>query len=387
MLKRIREIVIKELRQTFREPKMRFFLFGPPMIQLIVFGYAVNLDVEDTKMAWLDQDRTVASRELRARFEGSSYFDITETPANAAAAQNLLDRSAVSMVVSVLPGFSRDLERGDTAQVQVLVDGTNSNTASVVSSYAAQVINGLSAYWLDQRQGVFLMSATASSGIDRPRELPLPSVNAQTRVWFNEDLRSRNYFVPGILVNIITIVTLMLTALAIVREKEIGTMEQLMVTPVRPLELMLGKTIPFAMVGLVQIILVISVSLLVFRVPLRGSLPLLMFTGFLFVINTLGFGLLISTTSDTQQQAMMGSFMFFMPALMLSGFAFPIASMPEAVQYFTYLNPLRYFTEIVRGIFLKGVGLEILWPQTLALVVSGISVVTLSALRFHKRLD
>jgi len=387
MWNRIREIVIKELRQTFREPRMRFFLFGPPMIQLILFGYAVNLDVEDTKMAWLDQDRTAASRELGARFEGSTYFRITETPATAAGVQELLDRSEVNMAVSVLPGFSRELERGGTAQVQVLVDGTNSNTASVVSSYAAQVINRFSSDWLGERQRSFLMSAAAESGIDRPRRLALPSVKAQTRVWFNEDLRSRNYFVPGILVNIITIVTLMLTALAIVRETEIGTMEQLMVTPMRPIELMIGKTIPFAMVGLVQITLVTSVSLLVFRTPLRGSVILLGLTAGLFLLNTLGFGLLISTVSDTQQQAMMGSFMFFMPAFMLSGFAFPIAAMPEVVQYLSYLNPLRYFTEIVRGIFLKGVGLGVLWPQTVALAASGVAVVVISALRFHKRLD
>lgn len=377
----------KEIRQTFRDPRMRFFLFGPPMIQLIIFGYAVNLDVEDTKMAWLDAGQTPASRELRAAFEGSRYFRITATPSRPAEAQELLDRNEVGMIAGVMPNFSRQLERGETAPVQVLVDGTNSNTASVVTAYATQVIQQFSSGWLERRQRQFLMSAVADSGVDRPRELGLPSVNTQTRVWFNEDLRSRNYFVPGILVNIITLVTLMLTALAIVREKEIGTMEQLMVTPIRPLELMVGKTIPFAIVGLVQVALVTSISLLVFRVPLRGSILLLALTSGLFLLNTLGFGLLISTVSDTQQQAMMGSFVFFMPAFMLSGFAFPIDSMPAVVQALTYLNPLRYFIEIVRGIFLQGVGLEILWRQAAALAVYGVGVIGLSALRFHKRLD
>ncbi len=384
---RIREIVIKEIRQTFREPRMRFFLFGPPVIQLIIFGYAVNLDVENSRMAWLDGDRSVASRQLAEEFAGSTYFQITAQPGSAAEAQELVDRGEVYLMVRVLPGFERSIERGETAQVQVLVDGSNSNTANVVSSYARQVIANFSARYLPERQRSFQMQVIATLGRDGPREVAMPSVNPETRVWFNEDLRSRNYFVPGILVNIITIVTLMLTALAIVREKEIGTMEQLMVTPIRPIELMLGKTLPFAIVGLVQITLVTTVALLVFRVPLRGSVLLLGVTALLFLITTLGCGLFISTVSDTQQQAMLGSFIFFMPAFMLSGFAFPIDSMPLAVQYLTYLDPLRYFIEIVRGLFLKGVGVETLWRQIVALAAFGIFIVSVSALRFQKRLD
>ncbi len=387
MWRRIREIVIKEFRQTFREPRMRFFLFGPPVIQLLVFGYAVNLDVEHSHMAWIDGDHSVASRELAAAFEGSTYFEITRRPDSPAAALDLLDRGEVNLVVGVLPGFQRDIERGETAPVQVLVDGANSNTASVVSAYANGVIAEFSSREMDERQREFQMKAVASSGRDGPRMLAIPSIGADTRVWFNEDLRSRNYFVPGILVNIITIVTLMLTALAIVREKEIGTMEQLMVTPIRPIELMLGKTLPFAMVGLVQITLVTAVALAVFRVPLRGSVLLLGVTAVEFLVSTLGSGLFISTISDTQQQAMMGSFMYFMPAFMLSGFAFPIDNMPVPVQILTYLNPLRYFIEIVRGLFLKGVGVETLWPQMVALGIFGVAIVGISAVRFHKRLD
>jgi len=201
------------------------------------------------------------------------------------------------------------------------------------------------------------------------------------------DLKSQNYFVPGVVVNIIALVTVMLTAMAIVREKEIGTMEQLMVTPIRPIELMLGKTIPFAAVGLLEVLLVTSAALLIFRVPFRGSLLLLLGCAAAFLLTTLGFGLLISTVSSTQQQAMMASFFFFMPAFMLSGFAFPIRNMPLTVQYLTYLNPLRYFMEIVRGIFLKGIGLAVLWPQVMALLVLGTTLVGLSVLRFHKRLD
>ena len=199
---------------------------------------------------------------------------------------------------------------------------------------------------------------------------------------------SRNYFVPGVIVNIIMMVTLMLTALAIVREKEIGTMEQLMVTPIRPIELMLGKTLPFALVGLFDMVLVTAVALLVFHIPLRGSLLLLLLRlRVLFLMTTLGAGLFISTISHTQQQAMMATFFFFMPAFMLSGFTFPIRNMPVAVQWLTYLNPLRYFMEIVRGIFLKGSGVDVLWPQMVALAVFGVTILMLSARRFHKRLD
>ena len=214
-----------------------------------------------------------------------------------------------------------------------------------------------------------------------------PLLSAESRIWFNVDLKSQNYFVPGVLVNIIALVTIMLTAMAIVREKEIGTMEQLMVTPIRPVELMLGKTLPFAAVGLLEVLLVTGAALLIFRVPFRGSLLLLLGCAAAFLLTTLGSGLLISTVSATQQQAMMASFFFFMPAFMLSGFDFPIRNMPLVVQVLTYLNPVRYFMEIVRGIFLKGIGLTVLWPQVTALLVLGTALIGLSILRFHKRLD
>jgi ABC-2 type transport system permease protein len=215
----------------------------------------------------------------------------------------------------------------------------------------------------------------------------LPTISTQSRVWFNSSLRSRDYFVPGIVVNIIALVTVMLTAMSIVREKEIGTMEQLMVTPVRPIELMLGKMLPFAIIGLVDVALITVAALLVFHIPFRGSALMLFGSSLIFLLTTLGVGLFISTISNTQQQAMMSSFFFFMPAFMLSGFTFPIRNMPESIQYLTYLNPLRYFIQIVRGIFLKGVGLEFLWPQALAMLIFGASILSLSSLRFRKRLE
>jgi ABC-2 type transport system permease protein len=385
MWERIREIVRKEFRQTLREPRMRILLFLPPLVQLIIFGYAVNLDVDSARIAWMDLDRTPASRDLRAAFEGSRRFEIVAAPGNNAQAQLLLDESQVQGVVAILPGFSRDLERGDTTAVQVLVDGTNSNTASIVASYAGQIVAAFSGRQLAEQQRAKLVARTLAIG--GPVGLGVPSVDVRSRVWFNPDLRSRNYFVPGVIVNIITLVSLILTAMAVVREKEIGTMEQLMVTPIRPLELILGKTLPFALAGLFEVILTTSAALLVFHIPFRGNVLLLLFCSCLFLLTAVGVGLFVSTVCRTQQQAVMSSFFFFMPAFMLSGFAFPIRNMPLAVQLLSYLNPLRYFIQIVRGIFLKGTGASILWPQMLALFVYGVLIMTFSALRFHKRLD
>jgi ABC-2 type transport system permease protein len=383
MWERIFEIIRKEFRQTLRDPRMRSMLFVPPLVQLLVFGYAVNLDVEDAKLAWMDQDRTPESRDLLAGFEGSRRFTVVATPASEEDVHRLLDSGDVDCVVRVLPGFARDIQHQRQTSVQVLVDGTNSNTASIVANYASSIIAAFSSKTMSAQNREKMVGRTANG----PIHAAIPSVNLRSRVWFNADLRSRNYFVPGIVVNIITLVTLMLTSMASVREKEIGTMEQLMVTPIRPIELMLGKTLPFALIGLVDTVLVVAVALLLYRVPFRGSFWLLLFSAILFLMTSLGAGLFISTISRTQQQAAMTTFLIFQPFFLLSGFAFPIRNMPVAVQYLTYLNPVRYFTEIVRGLFLRGVGVEVLWPQMVALAVFGTAILTLSALRFRKRLD
>jgi ABC-2 type transport system permease protein len=383
MWERIRVIIRKELIQALREPRMRVLLFLPPMIQLIVFGFAVNLDVDHVRIAWMDMDRTPLSRELRARFEGSGRFDVVAQPESEEDVQRVLDRSEAQAVVRVLPAFERDVRRGRPTEVQVLVDGTNSNTASLVSSYAGSILAEFSSSASAMVQNSRILTRSPAS----PVAAAVPQVVPRTRVWFNPDLHSRNYFVPGVVANIIMMVTLMLTAMAIVREKEIGTMEQLMVTPVRPIELMLGKTLPFAVVGLLDCALITSAALLIFHIPFRGSVLLLFCCSLLFLMTSLGAGLFLSTISHTQQQAMMMNFFFSTPAFMLSGFAFPIRNMPVAVQWLTYLNPLRYFVEIVRGIFLKGVGIGVLWPQMAALTIYGVLVLSLSALRFHKSLD
>lgn len=385
MWKRISHIVRKEFRQALREPRMRVVLFLPPLLQLFLFGYAVNLDVEKSQIAWMDMDRTPAGRELLEAFTGSGRFEVVAAPANEREVRELLDHDRVQAVVRLLPGFGGQIARGKTTAVQVLVSGVNSNTASIVSSYALAVIRGHSNRVMAEQQRDRLVARTAATG--RPVALQAPALRARTRVWFNPDLRSRNYYVPGVIINIITLVTLMLTAMAIVREKEIGTMEQLMVTPIRPVELMIGKTLPFALIGLLDLALVTTAALLVFRIPFRGSPLLLLACAILFLFTTLGAGLFISTIAQTQQQAMMASFFFFTPTFMLSGFAFPIANMPLAAQAIAFLNPLRYFMEIVRNIFLKGSGVSVLWPQMVALFIFGALILTLSSLRFRKRLD
>jgi ABC-2 type transport system permease protein len=352
-------------------------------MQLIIFGYAVNLDVDHARIAWMDMDHSPASRDLRERFEGSGRFEVVALPQSEEEVGSVLDRGVAQAVVRVLPDFERDLKRGRPTQVQVLVDGTNSNTASLIVSYAGSVIAGYSNDAAAGQQSVRILARSPGA----PPNTSYAEVNARSRVWFNPDLHSRNYFVPGVIANIILIVTVMLTALAIVREKEIGTMEQLMVTPVRPIELMLGKTLPFAIVGLVDVVLVTSIALLLFHIPFRGNPLLLLGCAALFLMTTLGAGLLLSTISETQQQATMANFFFTTPAFMLSGFAFPIRNMPPVVQYLTYLNPLRYFIEIVRGIFLKGTGISVLWPQMLCLAVYGTAMLALSAARFRKKLD
>jgi ABC-2 type transport system permease protein len=386
MRERLRVILRKEFIQALREPRMRFLLFFPPLLQLIVFGYAVTLDVDHARIAWMDMDRTPESRALRARFEGSGRFDVVATPQSEQESQSVLDHGQAHAVVRVLPGFARDLARGRSTEVQVLLDGTNSNTASLVSAYAQQVVAAFSGDVLTAQAKNQQTIKVEIRGPGAAHTMLTPA-SAESRVWFNPDLYSRNYFVPGVAANILLMVTLMLTSQAIIREKEIGTMEQLMVTPMRPIELMLGKTLPFAVVGMINLLVITGGALLIFHIPFRGNFFLLIFCAILFLMTSLGAGLLLSTLSKTQQQANMGSFFITTPAFVMSGFMFPIRNMPPIVQYLSYLNPLRYFMEIVRGIFLKGVGVTVLWPQMLCLFVYGSTILLFSAARFRKTLD
>jgi ABC-2 type transport system permease protein len=340
--------------------------------------------VDTVRIAWMDGDHTPQSRELLEAFTGSGRFFLNAVPQNEDDARALLDKAKVNAIVRVLPGFAEQILRGQNAQVQLLIDGTNPNSASLISSYATQVIARFSAKVAVTQQTTQAQARITSAGI---LSLRAPRVSSESRVWFNPELKSRNFFIPGVLNNILLVVTVTLTAMSIVREKEIGTMEQLMVTPIRPIELIIGKMIPAACVGLVDVLLITTAAVALFGVPFEGSGLLLFFCSLLFLLTGLGTGLLISTISQTQQQAALSAFLFATPAFMFSGFVFPIRNMPQVVQYVTYVNPLRYFLEIVRGIMLKGSGVGLLWPQMLMLLAYGAVIMGVSAARFRKRLD
>ena len=383
MWQRIKSMIRKEFIQVLRDPRMRVILFIPPMMQLIVFGYAANTDIRNIRLAVYDLDRTPESRELISRFSSSGYFRITAQAANPGDIRRWIDKGTVSAALQINQDFARKLRQRTGATVQIIVDGTDSNTASVVMSYAQRIVAEYSRLVLLERFNKFP---------DLPDRIKRPffqsgGIEIQSRAFFNPNLESRNFYVPGIIALLIMLVTLILTCMAIVREREIGTMEQIVVSPIRPVELILGKTIPFAIVGYIDVALVTFVGVFLFDVPIRGSLLLLFFAATLYLLSSLGIGLFISTISRTQQQAMMSMFFFFVPAILLSGFIFPIANMPEVIQYLTYLNPLRYFLIIIRGIFLKGNGFDILWPQMAALAILGSTVFTFSSLRFRKRLE
>lgn len=373
MLERIRHMLIKEFIQVFRDPRMRAVIFIMPVIQLVVFSYAVTTDVTNIVTAIWDLDNSTSSRELIARFTGSGYFRITSALTTDAQARALMDRGDVQAIIHVNKGFGSDLQAGRSAPVQLLLDGTDSNTAGIVLQYASRIAGQYSQELLESHAR--RMAGTA------PRA---GSVELRTRAWFNENLESRNFYVPGIMAILVTLVTLILTSMAIVREKEIGTMEQIMVTPIRPVEFILGKIIPFALIGFADVFLVTAVGVLWFEVPVRGSLGVLFGATGIYLMTTLGTGLLISTLSQTQQQAMLSTVFFLLPVLLLSGFMFPIANMPVPVQWLTVVNPMRYYLVIIRGIFLKGVGVDILWPQMLALFLLGAAILWIATGRFHK---
>jgi ABC-2 type transport system permease protein len=375
MWERIQTVLLKEFRSVFRDPRMRMVILVLPVVQTLIFGYAVSLDVRHVHLGVLDRDQTPASRDLVARFFASSYFDIVAFPRDETAARRLIDASAASAILQIDAGYEGDLHGGRTASVQLIVDGSDSNTARFVVNYASVI-----AATYDNQ--VVLDRLLRQAG----RTVPLGSIDLQPRAWFNADLESRNYYVPGIIANLVMLVSLMLTSMSIVREKEAGTIEQIMVTPIRPVEFILGKCAPFAVIGFLNVGMVALVGLYWFDIPIRGSFALLLLGTAFFLLSTLGIGLFISTVSQTQQQAMMTTFFFFFPAMLFSGFIFPIANMPAVIQWLSFADPLRYFLIIIRGIFLKGIGWDLLWTQFAALFVIGLLVLTFAVKRFHKTL-
>lgn len=366
--------MVKEFKQIFRDPRMKTIIFISPMIQVLIFGYAATTDINHVPCAIYDLDNTKESREAITRFTYSGYFIPQAYINNDQEQRELIDQAKVNLVLRFNRGFAEDLQAGRSGIIQMIVDGTDSNTASVILSYADTIISRYNYNLLYLRYGF------------DPDKSGVPRVDLRDRAWFNENLVSRNFYLPGVIAMIVTIMSLLLSAMAIVREKEIGTMEQLIVSPIKPIELILGKLAPFGVIALAQVVLITIVGVLWFHLPIRGSLVFLFISTLVYLLTTLGIGLFMSTLCSTQQEAMMSVFLFYFPATLLSGFAFPIANMPVVIQFITLFNPLRYYLEIVRSIFLKGIGIEILWRQLLTLLVIGIGVISLSSLRFRRRL-
>jgi ABC-2 type transport system permease protein len=375
MFGRLLAIIKKEFRQTFRDPRMKTTIFVAPLVQVIIFGYAATTDVNHIPTAVYDLDNTQQSRDLIRAFTASKYFHVSRYLYSDSQINDVLDSSAVHCVIRINHGFARDVVGSRNPQIQLIVDGTDSNIASVVLGYASSIIQAHSRN-LASRQIELLLQQVKS----------IPSIDLRNRAWFNPNLLSRNFYIPGVIALIVTLLSLMLTSMSIVREKEIGTIEQLIVSPLTSMELIIGKLIPFAAISLIEAGFVTIVGVLWFDIPVGGSILLLLFATLIYLLVSLGIGLLISTISTTQQQALMSVFLFFFPANLLSGFIFPIYNMPRLIQYITIINPMRYFIVILRGIFLKGVGLTILWPEVLILFVMGIVILAVSSLRFHKSL-
>jgi ABC-2 type transport system permease protein len=344
---------------------------------MLIFGYAATFEVNRVATAILDFDHSQESRELAGHFTGNGRFQISAQPSSRKQIRDLIDRSDVTVAIQINPQFAELLRKGQSAPLQVIVDGTNSNTALIAMGYIDEIVTR---FGVDYQQDY--MNRVA------PNYRPfLPTVQMEERPWYNPDLNSQWFFVPGVIGSLTLVTILNLTAFAIVREREIGTLEQIMVTPIRPIEFILGKTVPFFCVGLAEVALVAVAGTLWFSVPFRGSLLTMLLGSSLFLISVQAVGLLISTLCSTQQQAFASGFFFITPAFTLSGFAFPIASMPPAMRLLTYLDPLRYYLVVLRGIFLKGTGITVLWPQMFGMAALGAMFLAISVLRFHKSLD
>jgi ABC-2 type transport system permease protein len=377
MFARVTPIVIKEFLEISRDKAARFLLIVPPIIQILVFGYAATFEVHHVSTALLDLDHSQESRELIARFTSSNRFDVVKVAQSQRAINATIDRSDAAVALVIHAGFAELLRKGQAAPLQVIVDGTNSNTALIALGYINSIATEFAQdYVTDLAQRI--------RGIQGMRQV---QVTLEQRPWFNPDLNGRWFFVPGVIGTITLITIVNLTAFAVVREREVGTLEQIMVSPIRPAEFILGKTVPFFLVGLGEVALVVCVGLLWFRVPFVGNPLVLLLGTAVFLFSTLALGLLISTICSTQQQAFSANFFILSPFFILSGFAFPISSMPQVLQWFTYVNPLRYYLVVIRGVLLKGVGLSVLWPEFVAMAVIASVLLTLSILRFRKSLE
>jgi ABC-2 type transport system permease protein len=366
-IRHVLEMVRKERRQLLRDPRTRLIMFVAPVIQLVMFGYVVNTDIRDTATFLVDRDSSIESRRLIEAFEVTGRFKVVGGSGRSADLARALDRGEAVVAIEIPPGFAADLAARRPARVQILVDGTESNTATLALGYATRIVQAFAR----ERAG-------ASDG------LPPPGIDLRARAWYNPGLESRIYNVPAVIGVVLMLMCLLLTALAVAREREVGTLEQLMVTPLTPAELMLGKTIPVAVVGLIDLVLVTAVAIFWFDVPLRGSLFALGLAAFVYILAGLGLGLLISTVSRTQQEAFMTMFLFLLPAIILAGFLYPVHTMPAFFRWVSMLDPVRHFLVIVRAIFLKGEGFAGLWPQYAILLAMAVAALAFSVARFRR---
>jgi ABC-2 type transport system permease protein len=367
----------KETFHILRDPRSLYLALGMPVVLIILFGYAITLDVRNIPMAVIDQDNTRLSRDLISRFAGSDYFDIRYRLTAASRAEELLNKGNVKVILGVPHDFSLHLSRSQDVHVQLLIDGSDSNTAQIALGYVSGIIQLFSSQIVLEKRNRQNPQATAF--------LPF---TAEPRVWYNPDLRSTNFIVPGLIAVVMMVIAAMMTSLTIAREWEVGTMEQLIATPARPYEIIIGKLLPYYILGLIQTTVVILIGTLLFGVPLKGNIFFLFCVSSLFLICSLSIGLLISTVTRSQQLAFMMSVLFtFLPSFLLSGFVFPISSMPKIVQFFTYLVPARYFLVVLRGLFLKGTGLAFLWPEVLSLFVFAAVILLASSKRMRLNLE
>ena len=368
-MQRLRFLVWKEFLELRLNPRLFGVVVIAPIIQLTMLGYAATTDIHDVPVVVADGDRTARSRELIAKFDASPNFSVVATVTTVNEIESFLEQGRAWLALSIPAGYGTALENHAGATVQVVADGTDSNSTTVALGYATSLVGGYAQELIDA-------AAPGSAA----------AIDARIRVWYNPRLESRFFMIPGVLALVLLVVTANLASMAVVREKELGTLEQLNVTPLRRWELIVGKLLPYGLIAMVDVLLVVAVAVGWFQIPLLGSFALLVGMSAIYVFSTLALGLFISTISDTQQQAMMTSTFFFLtPMLYLSGFIFPIENMPRVIQPVTYLIPLRYYLVIVRGIFLKGIGLELLWPQALALLAWGTGMLGLAVLRSRKR--
>ncbi|TYB30617.1 MAG: ABC transporter permease [Candidatus Mcinerneyibacterium aminivorans] len=374
-MRQLISFIKKEFIQFFRDPKMLALSIIVPLFQLIILGYAANLDVEDIPTLICDRDNTQVSREYVDSFTKTGYFDVKKRVHNIQNIDKYIDRGEVSFVLIVENGFERKIKKGASPEVAAIIDGSDSNTATIGLNFSSMINKDFVKKILKKRTSLM-------------KNIKYGQIEPVVRIEYNQNLESRNFMVPGILGLLLLIITMVVTSLAIVKEKERGTLEQVMVTPIKGWQMILGKLIPFTIIGIIDIFLVIGATIFIFGIPLKGSLLLIFFLTLVYLISTLGLGLFVSTISQTQQQAMLTSVFFIItPMVFLSGFIFPISNMPKIVQWITYIFPLRYFLVIIRSIFLRGVGLKVLWDQILMLFGLGIIIFAVSNIRFTKRAD